>query len=102
MSKKNPPGSIGLELCSTPDGDQMIEVTYTQGKEYMVLQGKEKKNIFMSSGSGDNNHYRHDWYDLVAECDSYDEARTIIDKHYMLNPIDLFKAIWNSSEPDKL
>lgn len=92
------PGTKGVERLNTPDGEQDIEVIYTQNKEYMVLKGIKEGNMFMTSGDS----YRPDWYTLIAECDSYAEARVIIDKHYQENPWELMRAIYNSMNPNKI
>jgi hypothetical protein len=95
------PGSVGKELCHTDKYLEILDVTYTQGKEYIVLRGREQGNIFMS-GNKTHPYYRHDWYEMVGEYDSYDEAKEVIDEVYRKNPFKLFQALHNSMSPDKI
>ena len=83
----------------TPNGNEEVPVIYTNAKDTIVLKGKKQGNVFMSSGR--DGFYRSDWYDLVGEFDSSEEARTVIDKFYNESR-ELLRAIHNSMNPNKI
>lgn len=56
-------------------------VTAKNSKKFMVLRGKELRNVFWTNGG----KYRSDWYELVFETDSQEEVQAKFDQLYYTN-----------------